>query len=245
MKIIQLTDLHIGLEGQETFGVDVRGNFLKALAAIKADPPDHLVVSGDLCFQTGDREVYQWIGEQLRDFPAPVWWMAGNHDDPLEMASVYGLEDSLKGKDLCYTARLGEMDWVFLDTSSYEVSEAQQGWLKEVLEGREGALYVFMHHPPGLPGVPFMDQKYPLRNWAQMQDIFLDYPGQVWVFSGHYHVDKSVHLKNLHIFVTPSTFFQIGQASPEFQVDHYRIGWREMVWENGNFQTTVRYIDPA
>ncbi|MFZ2898000.1 MAG: metallophosphoesterase [Saprospiraceae bacterium] len=245
MKIVQLTDLHIGLEGQETFGVDVRGNFLKALEALRAEPPDHLVVSGDLCFQTGDREVYQWIGEQLRDFPSQVWWMAGNHDDPAEMARVYGLEDSMKGTDLCYTARLGEMDWVFLDTSSYEVSEAQQGWLRSVIAGREGPLYVFMHHPPALVGVPFMDQRYPLRNWAQMQDIFLGYPDQVWVFSGHYHVEKSVHLKNLHIFVTPSTFFQIGQSSPEFQVDHYRIGWREMVWEDGLFQTTVRYIDPV
>lgn len=245
MKIIQLTDLHIGLEGQETFGVDVRGNFLKALETIKKNPPDHLVLSGDICFQSGDPQIYRWVGEQLKGFPASVWWMAGNHDNPLEMAKMYGLEGLLNGKDLCYAAPLDEMDWIILDTSSYEVSEEQQDWLRRILHHREGPLYVFMHHPPALVGVPFMDQKYPLRNWAQMQALFLDYPGDVWVFSGHYHVEKSVHLENLHIFVTPSTFFQIGQESPEFQVDHYRIGWRELVWEDGIFQTTVRYIDPA
>lgn len=244
MRIVQLTDLHVGREGAETDGVDVRGNFLKVLRELDANPPDHLVLSGDLCYRKGDREIYAWIREQLVHFPAPVWFLSGNHDDPEMLADAFGLDRNfMQGGELYYHTILGGKEFFFLDTTRYEVSETQQQWLRAALEGRVGPLYVFMHHPPALMGVPFMDPKYPLRNWAEMQAIFLDYPNEVLVFSGHYHVDKSVHLKNLHIFVTPSTFFQIGQDSAEFMVDHYRIGWRELVWTGDMFQTTVRYLE--
>lgn len=243
MRIVQLTDMHIGEEGEETFAVDVRGNFLKALRAIEANPPDHLVLSGDLCYMTGKPVIYEWIGRRLENFPCPVWFISGNHDDSAMLAQAYGLNHLLRGKELYFQATLGEREFLFLDTSTYVVSETQQQWLRDVLKDRTGRLDVFMHHPPGKVGAPFMDKNYPLRNWAEVQNIFLSYPEEVFVYCGHYHIEKSVHLKNLHIFVTPSTFFQIGQQSSEFEVDHYRIGWRELVWEGDALQTTVKYID--
>ncbi|MCB9285667.1 MAG: metallophosphoesterase [Lewinellaceae bacterium] len=245
MKIVQLTDLHIGLEGEDTNGVDVRGNFLNVLRHLRANPPDHLVLSGDLCFRVGTPEVYAWIREQLADLPVPIWYMSGNHDDPEMLARAFELDGGfMQDGELYYHAILGGREFIFLDTTRYEMSETQFQWLRDQMEGRSDTLLVFMHHPPGLIGVPFMDNKYPLRNWAEVQALFLDYPGEVYVFSGHYHVDKSVHLKNLHIFVTPSTFFQIGQQAAEFRVDHYRVGWRELVWSGDAFQTTVRYLEP-
>ena len=243
MQIIQLTDLHIGHEGEETNGVDVRRNFLSVVRHLQVNPPDHLVLSGDLCYRVGTPEVYAWIREQLADFPAPVWYMSGNHDDPGMLAHAFGLDPAfIQDGELYYHAVLGGRAFIFLDTTRYEVSETQLQWLRVQLEACRGMVQVFMHHPPALMGVPFMDNKYPLRNWAEVQRLFLDHSGEVYVFSGHYHVDKSVHLKNLHIFVTPSTFFQIGQDSAEFRVDHYRIGWRELVWDGDAFQTTVHYL---
>ncbi len=35
MRIIQITDLYIGRVGDDTFGVDVRSNFLNILAEVK------------------------------------------------------------------------------------------------------------------------------------------------------------------------------------------------------------------
>lgn len=243
MRIIQLTDMHVGEEGEKTFDVDVRGNFLKALRTIRDNPPDHLVISGDLCYMSGITRIYDWMRDQLENFPCPVWYISGNHDDSEKLAKSLGLEHLLRGKELYYEATLGDRSIIFLDTSTYEVSQTQQQWLREILQKRTGTVDIFMHHPPALVGAPFMDQKYPLRNWAEMKALFLDYPGEVFVYCGHYHIEKNVHIKNLHIFVTPSTFFQIGQQSAEFQVDHYRIGWRELVWTEDAFQTTVRYID--
>ncbi|MDV7398687.1 metallophosphoesterase, partial [Arthrospira platensis SPKY1] len=107
----------------------------------------------------------------------------------------FGLDEAyVQSGALYYKAFLGEREFFFLDTTDYQVSEVQQAWLKAAMKDRKGPLLVFMHHPPALMGTPFMDAKYPLRNWADMQALFLDYPEEVLVFSGHYHLDKSVHL---------------------------------------------------
>ena len=46
MRILHLTDLHIGEEGEDTYGVDVRANFLDILSKIPLMQPDLLVVTG-------------------------------------------------------------------------------------------------------------------------------------------------------------------------------------------------------
>jgi len=244
MRIIQLTDIHIGEEGEDTFNADVRGNFLKALKWAKSVSPDHLVISGDFCFLDPRPGIYEWISSKLQDFPCPVWFTSGNHDQTEMMAKTFGLEHLLQGNELYYVATLGEVEFIFLDTSSYTLPETQLKWLKGLLEKSKGPRFVFMHHPPSLMGMPFMDRKYPLRNWAAAREVFLSCPDEVYVFSGHYHIDRSLSLNNLHIFVTPSTFFQIDQYSTDFRVDHFRIGLRELTWNENEFQTSVRYIDP-
>ena len=65
MRIVQITDLHVGREGEETYGVDVRANFRKILQAARQWRPEYLVLSGDLCYRDGDVAIYHWIREQL------------------------------------------------------------------------------------------------------------------------------------------------------------------------------------
>ena len=59
MRILHLTDLHIGEEGEDTYGVDVRANFLDILSKIPLMQPDLLVVTGDLCFRDGQEKIYR------------------------------------------------------------------------------------------------------------------------------------------------------------------------------------------
>ena len=72
MRIIQLTDLHLGREGDDSHGVDVRQNFLNLLEKIPAYDADELIITGDLCLNEGDVIVYQWIYEQLEPLGLPV-----------------------------------------------------------------------------------------------------------------------------------------------------------------------------
>jgi len=243
MRIIQLTDLHVGQEGENPQGIDVRQNFLQILEKAKAQQPDLLVISGDLCFDDGDAAVYAWIKAQLDSAGLPYEIMSGNHDDPTLMARVFGREELLHGKELYFQREYEGRTVLFLDTTTYDMSEAQLAWLKEALSQIKGTTLVFMHHPPLPSGVPFMDSKHYLRNMEAVQKAFFAHPYPVQVFTGHYHVEKAIQKRNITVYITPSCFFQIGQRSKEFEVDHYRIALRTIDWNNGIMMNAVHYFE--
>ena len=88
-----------------------------------------------------------------------------------------------------------------------------------------------------------MDNRHALRNQSEVLPIFLAHPYNVNIFTGHYHVEKIIRKGNILVHITPSCFFQIGQESEEFQVDHYRIGLREIYWDNGVMMNAVHYLN--
>ena len=243
MRIIQITDLHVGRSGENPFGVDVRANFRQVLNAACRTSPFCLVLSGDLCYDDGQAEIYRWIRQQLDQTGIPYEIMSGNHDDPVLLAQAFGREHLLKNKELFFVKELAGRPVIFLDTTPGIVSAAQQTWLKAQLQQIENEALVFMHHPPVEAGVPFMDQRYPLRNRAEVMAILLAHPYGVNVFTGHYHAEKVVRQGNVVVHVTPSCFFQIAQQSPDFQVDHYRIAYRQIDWEDGLMQNAVHYLE--
>ena len=63
MRVILITDLHIGTIGEDTYGVDVRQNFLDIKQAIQTAAPDHIIIAGDLCYMDAEESTYLWIKE--------------------------------------------------------------------------------------------------------------------------------------------------------------------------------------
>ena len=110
MRIIQITDLHIGEIYEDTFGVDVRKNFVTILEKAQQSAPDHIVITGDLCFQSGDMEIYNWIHDRLESIQIPYSIIAGNHDDSKMLADVFGLRHLMEGEDLFYKLKLNGQD---------------------------------------------------------------------------------------------------------------------------------------
>ncbi|RMG88461.1 MAG: metallophosphoesterase [Bacteroidetes bacterium] len=243
MKIIQLTDLHIGQPHENTHGVDVRANFLEVLKNAVREAPDHLVVSGDLCLMQGDAGVYEWIKKHLDQTGIPYDLISGNHDDPEMLARVFGREKAVRDGQLFYRKNIGDQLCLFLDTTHYELPPAQVEWLGEQLARHSGRLLIFIHHPVLSSGVPFMDGKHGLRNMETVQDLLFQYGHPVHLFCGHYHVDKVVSKKNISVYITPSAYFQISDRTPDFSVDHYRIGFRTLRLEGDILQTSVRYFE--
>ena len=123
------------------------------------------------------------------------------------------------------------------------MSKRQLKWLKYELETLEKAVIIFMHHPPVLSGVPFMDNKHFLKNYTDFQRIAFQYPYPIHIFCGHYHVEKTVSIQNLHVYITPSTFYQIDWREAEFKVDHYRIAFREIDITGGMLRHGLHYLD--
>lgn len=244
MKIIQITDLHLANEGEDTFGVDVRKNFLSVLKEAKSYAPDLLVLSGDICFDKGERSVYQWVKPHLDFMAMPYNLICGNHDDTEMLAEVFGIQHLLVTGELYYKRLFGKQPILFLETSSGEVSKKQLAWLDLEMGRLRGDAAVFMHHPPLIGGVPYMDNNYPLRNMEDVQKIMFGCGHHLSVFCGHYHVEKTLQKRNLTVHITPSTYFQIDCKTAQFKIDHYRPALREInLRKDGVVESTVVYFD--
>ena len=242
MKIIQLTDLHVDLEGENTFGIDIRSNFIDLLQEVVRLSPDHLVISGDLCLKDGVESIYQWIKSQLEILDIPYDIIPGNHDDIKILSEVFGIQHLVNDEELYFAKKLGKTHCLFLDSSKGFHSDRQLKWLRRQLQQADDELVIFMHHPPMEAGVPFMDIKYPLQDMEAIQAILFDHPHRIAVFCGHYHVEKSLQLRNVNVFITPSSFFQIDQESADFKVDHHSIALRRIEVVGLQLQTSVRYL---
>lgn len=242
MKIIQITDLHLDKKGKTPYEIDVRKNFRVIMREVRSTQPDHLVISGDLCFDTGEKKTYEWVRNilELQDFPCSL--IAGNHDDPILMAEVFGLEHLLTDDEIFYAKKIGKYTCLFLDTAKGYHSEKQLNWLRRQLRNHKRELIIFMHHPPFKIGMPFMDKKHGLKDAKIITDLLLDYSNNITVFCGHYHIEKTIRYKNILAHITPSCFYQLDQNSSRFKVDHHQIGMRIIEVKRNRIATTLRYF---
>ncbi|MDX1940283.1 MAG: metallophosphoesterase, partial [Saprospiraceae bacterium] len=108
MRIIQITDPHLGEVGEDTFEVDVRANFQNVLEAALRLHPDHLVLTGDLCFRHENADVYAWVKNLLDQLFLPYDLTSGNHDDSVQMAKSFGLLEYLHGVEFYFLKYLGD-----------------------------------------------------------------------------------------------------------------------------------------
>lgn len=243
MTIIQITDLHIDEDYEYPFDIDVRSNFLRLLQTFEKESFDHLVITGDLCYRDGNVAIYSWIKAQLdaADFSYDI--ISGNHDDSVMMAEAFGLQHLLQGQELYYTKMLGNRFGIFLDSSRGVHSEEQLRWLKRQLKNADEEVIVFMHHPPLKAGVPYMDDNHALRDMEAVMEIFNQHPGQLFIFTGHYHVEKTLASGNALVQITPSCFFQLDMREKEFKVDHHRIAYRVIKTTGKQLSTTLYYLE--
>jgi len=242
MRIIQITDLHIAPDGATAFDVDTRANCLRIIAEAQKLAPDRVVITGDFCFRDPHPSVYEWIKAQLDEAGMEIELISGNHDDPGVLARVFGRELALHGQELYY-----QRDWAgrpvfFLDSTVGQISQGQLDWLATRLELVKGPILVFVHHPPVQAGVPFMDSNYCLQNGEALMAILESYGQPVNVFSGHYHVEKTISRGNVTVQITPSCFVQIDQYTTDFKADHHRIALRVITLREKELLSTVHYF---
>lgn len=244
MKIIQITDLHIGMEDEETHDVDIKKNFDTILSEVLKVNPDLIIISGDLCLMQGRKDTYNWIADRLKKVPHPIYFLSGNHDDAPMMAEVFGLEKFLHGREIYGTVNTALGEILLLDTSPATMSGQQKEWLRKELQDSIAPRLVFMHHPPVKAGLPFMDNNHAFKEMDELQQIFAEAPQPISVFCGHYHTECTIQANNLTVYISPSIYFQIDGNFQEFQIDHTRIAYRWIKWDTDGFHKTgVKYFE--
>ena len=87
---------------------------------------------------------------------------------------------------------------MFLDSGTGDLGEKQWNWFERMINSVAAEdLYIFMHHPPLLIGVPYMDNKHSFTETDHFQEILAKYPEKRFhFFCGHYHVDRTYLFKN-------------------------------------------------
>lgn len=244
LKIIQISDLHIGFANENPYNIDVRGNFVKILSTLKSTEFDLLVISGDLCFRQSNKDIYHWIKEQLIDFNGKYVIVPGNHDDSQVIAKIFHCESNLIHDEIYFKKQLNNHPILFLDSSKGNFSASQLKWLEKELKGsNKGPVIIFMHHPPLVADVPYMDNKWAFESREEVETIFNAVNYEKYVFCGHYHLDKTIRKDHLSVYITPSTFFNLKADSKEFEIDNYLLGWRQIYVYKDRITTSVNYLN--
>lgn len=239
MNIVQITDLHILSLTELANGVDTAANFKRVLAKVKeVESPDFVVISGDLCFQDPKENVYDFVLEELEQTGLKYFIISGNHDSTAMYSERFV---GTKINEYYYESH----GCLFLDTAVGSMSEEQWTWLDQKLNvWPEPKVTIFMHHPPKYAQVPHLDLQYAFKEIDRFDDLLKKYTNiRFDIFTGHYHVERSIVNSNCHLFITPSCFIQISDETKEFKPDHYIPAYRRIVYDDaGNLCTTVRYL---
>ncbi|MDC7235144.1 MAG: metallophosphoesterase [Spirochaetales bacterium] len=246
LKIAHITDTHIAPVGEKPKGIDSLQRFLDVLEQISRGDFDILIHTGDISYPEGSRESYQWMKEQLDGLDIPYYLRPGNHDDVLLMQEVFKLKDLPPREVLNGVIAARGQSLMFLDSSSERLSVKQASWLAREIEVQEDDLFLFMHHPPCSCGVKVMDSKYPYKTSAYFQKIAADSGRSLTLFTGHYHIEKTVTPENtdLTVHISPPTFGSLDPDSEDYSISDERGGWREIVINKQKLITTdCRYLD--
>ncbi len=242
MRIVQLTDLHLPPAGTDTnLGIDTRRNFQDMLSRTVALQPDMIVLSGDFCFDVPDPDTFAWVREQMDALALPYAVIAGNHDDSTQLGRAFDLV--VRQNEVYFEKPIAQQPILFLDTALATISDVQLAWLKEEMDTLEGPVILFMHHPPLLGGMPFMDTNWPFRRSEELMAVLNNYPSSVYVFCGHYHTERVIHAQNVSAHITPSLYFQLDPEKAEPAIEHTRIALRIIDFKEDRLYTAVQYFD--
>jgi Icc protein len=222
-RIVQLTDLHVFEDPeQRLFGIPTRELLLDVVAHVRehAGHVDHLVVTGD---HTHDELTvsYEAVREILQPWLGRLWLVPGNHEDRTRLRSTF--HDRIGGdgaQRINFAFATGEALCLGLDTQvpgqvAGLVDDDQIEWVTAQLEAhRLAAAVLFMHHPPVLLGVPWLD-RIGLEGRELLQDLLLREPRIRLVCCGHVHHESSTVVGSAMVVTTPSTGLQFSPDAAE------------------------------
>lgn len=210
MLIAQMTDIHIGFEPDVRPEERNRLRFRRTLDRLLAQPntPDMLICSGDIT-DRGDVVSFRKTAELLADCPFPVHMMVGNHDTReglLEAFPQTPVNDGfIQTAFECDGLLVVLLDSLEPGRHGGAFCERRRHWLRATLEAnRAMPTVIFMHHPPVVSGISWMDPGED-EAWLANLAAALDGMEQVRaIHCGHLHRPLSASFHGIPVSVTPS-----------------------------------------
>ncbi|MBV2358150.1 metallophosphoesterase [Thalassococcus sp. CAU 1522] len=215
MRLVHLSDLHLGPPGALVEGLDPHARLAQALRHI-ADHhavADRLVITGDLA-HWGDPAAYDALHAALTGFPVPVRLMIGNHDDRATFLNAFPDQPRDRAGFVNHAEDLGGLRLIYCDTVEPRTHAGhfcaqRRDWLADQLAGCDRAL-VFFHHNPLHLGDPSTDMlSLNDADQAALRTILITHAHKiVHLCFGHVHEPLSGTLAGIAFSGVPSTLHQ-------------------------------------
>ncbi|CDX23111.1 3',5'-cyclic adenosine monophosphate phosphodiesterase CpdA [Mesorhizobium sp. ORS 3324] len=195
MKIIQVTDVHLGRRGEIRFGANLNERLDRCIDHINARHGDAAlcVFTGDLT-ESGETESYADLKTALGRLSVPYRLLPGNHDRRANLIAAFP-ENGSDGNGFVqsvFDTPQGRL--VFLDSLAEgrvtgELCDNRLAWLGARLAEAEGrSVYLFLHHPPVELGLAILDP-LGLEQPQKLLDVLKRHGNVRYIFFGHVHRD--------------------------------------------------------
>ncbi|MBY0564001.1 MAG: metallophosphoesterase [Hyphomonadaceae bacterium] len=233
--LAQISDLHIRADDD---GASVR-QLRAAMAHAQDYKAEALLLTGDLSNDERPEE-YAALAQALRDAPAPVYVLPGNHDDRQQIRSALGAPAYLPADGpLSYVIetlplRIVMVDQIVPGETHGEFTRAQAAWLDGVLSAKPSTpTVVALHHPP-FPTHDVLFDTIALRRQDLFADVIARHRQVVRIICGHHHRVIVGQVAHAPVVVAPSTSWAYGLAIHGHQPIAPRTaeqpGWMLHVW---------------
>ena len=252
-RIVQLTDLHLFADPDGRFyEVPTRELLQDVLAHVaqNAGHVDHLVVTGD---HTNDElaVTYEAVRDILQPWHDRAWFVPGNHDDRATLRATFPERISgANAERITFSFTAGRSLCLGLDTHvpgqvSGHIGADQIAWIEAELEAHDPETAVlFMHHPPILLGLAWLD-RIGLTGRELLQDLVLRDPRIRLVCCGHVHHESLHRVGAATVVTTPSTGLQFSPDSDEAVFVQAPPGYRVIEIDEDSCATRVVRLPEA
>ena len=217
-QIAFINDLHLDEEYPHHQGADSRKNFSRVLDDIEKRGIRHLILGGDL----GETESHEYLFSCIKDYSFDI--ILGNHDKLEAVTKHYNNTFFQGGDELYYSYSDDHIKYIFLDSSTAELSGDQWNWLSDELHTDKKPI-IFIHHPV-LRVNTIVDRKYPLKYREIVNDVLVGSQKDITVFCAHYHLEDEKTIKNITQYITPAVSYQIKKDPDQLITDSTTFGYR-------------------
>ncbi len=247
VRVVQLTDTHLGAErGDTLLSLDTDFSLQQVIALVQRERThvDLVLATGDLA-DGGSTTAYERLEAYLTPLCPHHFWLVGNHDDRGAMARVASENRRMVG-----CVRAGNWQVLMLDSQipgkvGGRLGTTQLARLKQQLEAAEqDGLYslVCLHHHPLPVRSAWLDEQL-VEDGAQFLDLVASFAGARAIVWGHIHQEIDSRHDHLALLATPSTCVQFGPGSSSFKADDQPPGYRWLdLLPDGSFETGVSRV---
>ncbi len=217
MLIAQISDTHIKGEGVLAYGrFDTSAFLARAVEHIlRLDTrPDVVLATGDLV-DAGTPDEYARLRHLLAPLPMPVYLIPGNHDDRDALRAAFADRAWMPREGFIqYVIDDGPLRLVAIDTlvpgsPGGRVDAERLRWLDARLaDAPSKPTVIFMHHPPFLTAIDFMDE-IGLDGADAMAEVVRRHPQIERVVCGHLHRSIQSRWAGTLALTVPATAHQV------------------------------------